>query len=224
MVSRRHASLEQREGRVHLCDLGSTNGTFVNGRRVRSACVELHHGDQIQIGPLCFRLTLALPKSSALCVEDAVAGWVRDNSCERSYATDDGNDDANAEVEDLEGRLRYEVTDDVLIVTPLSSHLDDESTVGPLRAGLLALYERRLPRRVVIDLSRVVHLSSSAIALFVAHHVRLERSGGMLRLCEVHARVLAVMQEIRLPMVVDIFPDRDEAILSSWTHRDAGSE
>ncbi|HVY62972.1 MAG TPA: FHA domain-containing protein, partial [Planctomycetota bacterium] len=33
-VSKRHASIQQRLGRLYLTDLGSTNGTYVNGTRV----------------------------------------------------------------------------------------------------------------------------------------------------------------------------------------------
>ena len=48
-VSRQHAALERRaEGEVVLRDLGSRNGTFVNGERVESAV--LHGHEQIQLG------------------------------------------------------------------------------------------------------------------------------------------------------------------------------
>ena len=52
-VSRRHAALIKRDGRWHIEDLGSLNGTFVNRRRVDSATLE--DGDEIQIGK--YRLT-----------------------------------------------------------------------------------------------------------------------------------------------------------------------
>jgi transcription initiation factor TFIIIB Brf1 subunit/transcription initiation factor TFIIB len=52
-VSRRHAVLEQRDGRWLIEDGGSLNGTFVNRKRVESA--ELENGDEIQIGK--YRLT-----------------------------------------------------------------------------------------------------------------------------------------------------------------------
>ena len=48
-VSARHAELRGVEGRWTLHDLGSTNGTFVNGARVGSE-VELHEGDVITFG------------------------------------------------------------------------------------------------------------------------------------------------------------------------------
>ena len=51
-VSRYHATLRQdEEGQVRLTDLGSTNGTFINGRRLpprTPACVR--DGDRIQFG------------------------------------------------------------------------------------------------------------------------------------------------------------------------------
>lgn len=50
-VSRRHAKLVRSEdGTVRLVDLGSTNGTFVNGRRIDIQA--LADGDRIQIGSL----------------------------------------------------------------------------------------------------------------------------------------------------------------------------
>jgi len=48
-VSRRHASVWQNEnGQLCLKDLGSSNGTFVNGRRVTTAIFSL--GDVLQLG------------------------------------------------------------------------------------------------------------------------------------------------------------------------------
>jgi len=48
MVSRRHARIQLVNGSVNIDDLGSTNGTFVNGERVTHA--ELQEGDRVLIG------------------------------------------------------------------------------------------------------------------------------------------------------------------------------
>jgi ABC-type multidrug transport system ATPase subunit/ABC-type multidrug transport system permease subunit len=48
-VSFRHATIMKRNGGLVIRDLGSTNGTFVNGKRVPEA--PLSSGDEIQIGP-----------------------------------------------------------------------------------------------------------------------------------------------------------------------------
>ncbi len=48
-VSRRHAEVARAGNSYTITDLGSANGTFVNGKRVRSAV--LNPGDEVQIGP-----------------------------------------------------------------------------------------------------------------------------------------------------------------------------
>ncbi len=55
-ISRRHARLDYDGAQVVLTDLGSTNGTMVNGQRV--SAVALNPGDMIQIGTttLTFRV------------------------------------------------------------------------------------------------------------------------------------------------------------------------
>ena len=52
-VSRRHAIVLRRNGRVRLLDDRSSNGTFVNGRQVTEG--ELHDGDVIRVGPVELR-------------------------------------------------------------------------------------------------------------------------------------------------------------------------
>ena len=44
-----HLRLTAKDGRLVLTDLGSTNGTYVNGRRVTSP-VDLSRGDAVQVG------------------------------------------------------------------------------------------------------------------------------------------------------------------------------
>ncbi|MEH0969996.1 DUF3662 and FHA domain-containing protein [Micromonospora sp. CPCC 205546] len=55
-ISRRHARLDFDGGQVVLTDLGSTNGTMVNGQRV--SAVALNPGDMVQLGTttLTFRV------------------------------------------------------------------------------------------------------------------------------------------------------------------------
>ena len=53
-VSRRHAELRYADGRWLLRDLGSSNGTYVNGRLVTEA--EVRRGDVIHLGGAQLRL------------------------------------------------------------------------------------------------------------------------------------------------------------------------
>jgi adenylate cyclase len=49
IVSKEHCILEQRDGGFVLRDLGSLNGTYVNGERVRGEMM-IRHGDEIALG------------------------------------------------------------------------------------------------------------------------------------------------------------------------------
>jgi len=62
MVSRRHAELTVRSSGIVIADLGSTNGTFVNGERVEKA--RLREGDRILIGTTILKIVPASGVSS----------------------------------------------------------------------------------------------------------------------------------------------------------------
>ena len=49
VVSRRHAEIRRQDGKYVLIDLGSFNGTTLNGRRIATPEV-LHHQDNIELG------------------------------------------------------------------------------------------------------------------------------------------------------------------------------
>lgn len=51
-----HIRLVSTDGRITLHDLGSTNGTYVNGRRVTSP-LDLNRGDAVQIGKTVMEVT-----------------------------------------------------------------------------------------------------------------------------------------------------------------------
>src|SRR4051794_27816971 len=54
-VSKHHARLLFRDGRFIVTDLKSTNGTYVNGRKIAQATI-VREGDKIYIGDLVLRL------------------------------------------------------------------------------------------------------------------------------------------------------------------------
>lgn len=58
-VSREHARIFLRSGRMHVADLNSSNGTFVNGERVTRA--EVHPGDVVRLGSVELRVEGDVP-------------------------------------------------------------------------------------------------------------------------------------------------------------------
>jgi pSer/pThr/pTyr-binding forkhead associated (FHA) protein len=85
-ISRRHCAITVDDGEVQIRDLGSRNGTYVNGVRIDGAH-GVQMGDQLRIGPLEFLVTFvkstkAAGKPSAtdssLLSDDEMAGLVDD--------------------------------------------------------------------------------------------------------------------------------------------------
>jgi len=63
MVSRRHAKMNVSGDQIFIQDLGSTNGTFVNGEKIKRS--RLHEGDRILIGTSIIKLVVAEESSEA---------------------------------------------------------------------------------------------------------------------------------------------------------------
>jgi pSer/pThr/pTyr-binding forkhead associated (FHA) protein len=64
MVSRRHCALSLRDGRVWVEDLGSRNGTRLNGQPLATPR-PLEDGDRLEVAHLPFRVRLAEPVGAA---------------------------------------------------------------------------------------------------------------------------------------------------------------
>ena len=124
IISRRHARFEQEDGRFRVVDLGSTNGTFVNGVRVLKPTA-LASGDKLEIGPFEFLFDgVWLTRVSRTGLADLVADGVG-----RSVSTSSGQ----GQVSILEGaNLAIHPGEFVCIVGPSGS---GKSTLMNVLAG-----------------------------------------------------------------------------------------
>src|SRR4030095_10740838 len=57
-LSKRHARLFEQDGAVYVPDLGSLNGTTVNGRTLASEPRRIKRDDELCFGGLCFRVEM----------------------------------------------------------------------------------------------------------------------------------------------------------------------
>jgi DNA-binding winged helix-turn-helix (wHTH) protein len=64
-VSRRHARINVEGATVTVEDLGSQNGTYVRGEKIRSRAA-LGDGDELRLGPVSMLIRLVSPDSSTL--------------------------------------------------------------------------------------------------------------------------------------------------------------
>lgn len=77
-VSGRHAQLNVRSGRLYLTDLGSTNGTYVNGKRVTDE-VAINEEDLIHFAEAPFRVLRQSPTGQT-------SGTIAKNVCDEALA------------------------------------------------------------------------------------------------------------------------------------------
>ena len=85
-ISRQHCAIMRDEAKVTIKDLGSRNGTLVNGKKIAEE-VELSSGDELTIGPLKFMVTITLginnrKRSHVKSVADAVERTVEKGEAE----------------------------------------------------------------------------------------------------------------------------------------------
>jgi len=69
-VSRRHCIIESRDGSVFISDLGSLNGTLING--AKSSGTALQNGDVVKIGDFTLRYSNGLPtdRESSIAIDE----------------------------------------------------------------------------------------------------------------------------------------------------------
>lgn len=86
-VSRKHCQIFEKKGLLLVKDLGSSNGTLVNGKRIADQRV-LEHGDELTVGSVRFRVerqedtvmmpgnseTPAAPKPADTAITDPIRG------------------------------------------------------------------------------------------------------------------------------------------------------
>jgi pilus assembly protein CpaF len=72
-VSKRHARLLFRDGRFIVTDLNSTNGTYVNRRRIAQATI-VREGDRIYIGDFVLRIELGGSDAAPVSEEESSTG------------------------------------------------------------------------------------------------------------------------------------------------------
>jgi pSer/pThr/pTyr-binding forkhead associated (FHA) protein len=96
-VSRRHCELYEVGGQLMLRDLGSSNGTYVNGKRVTGE-QSLKHGDELTVGAVTLRVAKigkpvsslpASPDSKPKAGDTAVVEAIVDDSADATAGADD---------------------------------------------------------------------------------------------------------------------------------------
>jgi pSer/pThr/pTyr-binding forkhead associated (FHA) protein len=126
-VSRKHCELFEKHGMLLVKDLGSSNGTFVNGKKINGQRV-MEPGDELGIGPIVFRVEKigqpapprpaapAASKSSDTAIAEGigVAEAVPDEEFEIDF-----DDEPVTAVAEATGDLDFEIELDEVLSAPM---------------------------------------------------------------------------------------------------------
>src|SRR4051812_45055799 len=93
-ISRKHCRLIKEDEALKIEDLGSSNGSYVNGKRIHEA--ELQPGDTIQIGPVVFVVQL-----DGVPAEEELQPWQPEPAAAQADGDGDG-EEAQVVLEDEE--------------------------------------------------------------------------------------------------------------------------
>jgi len=112
-VSRRHCQLTREGDQLQLQDLGSRNGTFLNGKQVETSSVNA--GDIIKIGPLVFAVQIdGLPED--VMGPDSTAPSKREPTADSLHAQTDSpldlDDDLDLDLDDSDVFADLDLDDD----------------------------------------------------------------------------------------------------------------
>jgi predicted component of type VI protein secretion system len=201
-VSRQHAALVWGPAGWLVMDLSSTNGTWHNGRRVVRPR-DLRVGDTIRVGPL----------SLEVAPLEECAGGEGPAALDLAIPDEAGRDTL---ADAAPAGVPLEAVAGVWVVAPRHAAAPDDAALDAWRVALERLAARPESPRIVIDLEHVAELSSRAVGLIVAWAIELKGRGGALRLAHPQASVRARLEWLRVPMLVPLFLQRDEAVIAAW--------
>ena len=98
------------------------------------------------------------------------------------------------------------------LIEPKGNLVGGDETVEIRQA--VAGFVDRAYQKLIIDLSKVTYVNSTAIGILVAAHTTYSRKGWQIKLCGLNANINNVFVITRLTLVFDVAESRDEAIKS----------
>ncbi len=163
-VSRRHAEVRGQEDRFVLTDAGSSNGTFVNGRRVDSQ--DLATGDQVQIGATTLLFTAPTESSGDLTAKIDIVGPLtaeHESQIVRSMTQEEGSS----------------------FLSPPVLGADESPWIARARSNLQVMYRTALAVSHTLDIDQLLARILDLIFEWV------EASRGCIMLVDPHTKELA---------------------------------
>lgn len=103
-------------------------------------------------------------------------------------------------------------TGGVLVLRSIVEEVALPAGASDFKAEILKLMEPKACRVVVIDLNRVRHFGTDALAVLLAIQKRLAVRGGGLRLCRLDPEVEQSFRLCMLHRIIGVYPTLEEAL------------
>lgn len=110
--------------------------------------------------------------------------------------------------------------DDAIVLTFLS---DGKFKSSPPAWNNATFWSLKNATRVVVDLSRLLAVSSAFLDTIAAIQQRLKSAGGALKVCGLRPPVIEAFEDAELDTIVEIYPDEEAALESFDQMADADS-
>ncbi len=116
--------------------------------------------------------------------------------------------DLNKDDRPLVSPARYQ---DDSIITTVSGEIDLHNS-SELRTALLALLAKSQPKKLILNLSQVPYMDSSAIAVLVEALQKMRKHGGKVILTDLQSRVKSLLEIARLDALFVVATDEAAAL------------
>ena len=110
--------------------------------------------------------------------------------------------------------LEVETVGDIAVARFTRRRILQEESVQAAGEQLLGLPENTGCRNVVLNFSKVEGMTTSLLGKLVATHRKIEQAGGRLVLCEVGEPLQEIFALCKLPQILSIYEQEQEALQS----------
>jgi stage II sporulation protein AA (anti-sigma F factor antagonist) len=108
--------------------------------------------------------------------------------------------------------LEVEQVGEVTVVKLTQAKILDEEATQEIARLLLGMVTDLGHRNLVLNFDRVERLTSVLLGKLVLLHRKAEEAGGQLMLCHIQPRVYEIFELLRLPYVLNICDDEQQAL------------
>ncbi len=98
------------------------------------------------------------------------------------------------------------------LIEPKGNLIGGDETVE-IRQGVAGFVDRNY-QKLIIDLSKVNYMNSTAIGILVSAHTTYSRKGWQIKLCGLNENINNVFVITKLTLVFDVCESREEAVRS----------